>query len=163
MGRKAWAESIPGEASHGRALFRLRFDDVRFASLWLTPRVVLGWISLQAGWIWLGDPLAPLRVMPGNESGPGSLLAVGLTLSGIFLMLGALTGPAAFAAGCFSAGLWGGESAGLAALHFALVVLLILTWKSAGWIGLDRWLLPLLGIGRRGNALFRGKASREWP
>jgi len=163
MERKAWAERNPGDMSRGLAHVRFQFDDVRFSPLWLAPRIVLGWISLQAGGIWLGDPASSVSAISGNQPGSGSLLMVGLTLSGIFLLLGALTGPAAFAAGCFSAGLWGGESAGLAALHFALAVLLILTWKSAGWIGLDRWLLPLLGIGRQGNALFGRKAGREWP
>jgi thiosulfate dehydrogenase [quinone] large subunit len=28
---------------------------------------------------------------------------------------------------------------------FVLAVLLMLAWKNAGWIGLDRWLLPALG------------------
>jgi hypothetical protein len=26
-----------------------------------------------------------------------------------------------------------------------LTILLILAWKTAGWYGLDRWLLPLIG------------------
>jgi thiosulfate dehydrogenase [quinone] large subunit len=28
---------------------------------------------------------------------------------------------------------------------FTLAILLMLAWKTAGWLGLDRWVLPLLG------------------
>lgn len=37
----------------------------------------------------------------------------------------------------------GAASTGLVLLTLALV--LLLTWKTAGYYGLDRWLLPLLG------------------
>ena len=37
---------------------------------------------------------------------------------------------------------------------FALTVFLVLGWKVAGWLGLDRWLLPMLGTPwYRGTAL----------
>ena len=42
------------------------------------------------------------------------------------------------------------------ALLFAAAVWLTLAWKAAGWIGLDRWLLPLLGMPWRGGVLFDG-------
>jgi thiosulfate dehydrogenase [quinone] large subunit len=45
-------------------------------------------------------------------------------------------------------------------LLFAAVVWLVLAWKTAGWIGLDRWLLPLLGMPWRGGVLFDG--GSEW-
>jgi thiosulfate dehydrogenase [quinone] large subunit len=64
---------------------------------------------------------------------------------GVALILGALTGIAAF----FGATLnWNFIMAGTASTNgflFLLAVFLILAWKNAGWIGLDRWLLPLLG------------------
>jgi thiosulfate dehydrogenase (quinone) large subunit len=37
---------------------------------------------------------------------------------------------------------------------------LSLAWKTAGWIGLDRWLLPLLGMPWRGGALFGKRPAR---
>lgn len=36
-------------------------------------------------------------------------------------------------------------SASTNGLLFALAIALMLAWKVAGWYGLDRWLLPLLG------------------
>ena len=123
--------------------------DVRFAPIWLALRVVLGWLWLEAGWSRLQE-----------ASGSGDPLAVGLTLAGIALILGVLTGPAAFVGGCLSIGLW--DSAGVQAvsLLFAAVVSLVLAWKTAGWIGLDRWLLPLLGMPWRGGVLFDGGWER---
>jgi thiosulfate dehydrogenase [quinone] large subunit len=34
---------------------------------------------------------------------------------------------------------------------------LVLAWKVAGWIGLDRWLLPALGTPWQRGTLLRGK------
>jgi thiosulfate dehydrogenase [quinone] large subunit len=42
-------------------------------------------------------------------------------------------------------------------LLFLLSILLILAWKTAGWIGLDRWLLPALGTPWRPGGFFRGR------
>ena len=132
------------------ALLRDIFADVRFAPIWLALRVVLGWLWLEAGW---------LRLQA--ASGSGDPLAVGLTLAGIALILGVLTGPAAFVGGCLGIGQW--DSAGLqvVTLLFAAVVWLVLAWKTAGWIGLDRWLLPLLGMPWRGGVLFDERSERE--
>ena len=132
------------------SLLRDVLADVRFAPIWLALRVVLGWLWLEGGW---------LRLQGGSES--GDPLALGLTLAGIALILGVLTGPAAFVGGCLSIALW--DSAGVAevTLLFAAVVWLVLAWKTAGWIGLDRWLLPLLGMPWRGGVLFDGGSERE--
>jgi thiosulfate dehydrogenase [quinone] large subunit len=73
------------------------------------------------------------------------LVAIGETLIGVALILGALTGIAA-AAGAFMN--WNFIMAGSASTNGMLLVLgilLVLAWKVAGWWGLDRWLLPLLG------------------
>jgi thiosulfate dehydrogenase [quinone] large subunit len=75
----------------------------------------------------------------------GPLVAWGETLIGIALILGALTGIAAFF-GAFRN--WNFIMAGSASTNgmlLTLAVLLVLAWKVAGWWGLDRWLLPLLG------------------
>ncbi len=64
---------------------------------------------------------------------------------GIALILGAFTGLAAFSAGFMN---WNFVMAGTAstnALLFAIATWLVLAWKTAGWIGLDRYLLPALG------------------
>jgi hypothetical protein len=124
--------------------------DVRFAPVWLALRVVLGWLWLEEGWSRLQ-----------GASGSADPLALGLTLAGIALILGVLTGPAAFVGGCLSIGLWGSAGVPVVALLFAAVVWLVLAWKTAGWIGLDRWLLPLLGMPWRGGVLFDGDWERE--
>lgn len=73
------------------------------------------------------------------------LVAVGEVAIGVALILGAFTGIAAF----FGAFLnWNFIMAGAASSNgmLGLVALaLILAWKTAGWIGLDRWLLPYIG------------------
>jgi thiosulfate dehydrogenase [quinone] large subunit len=124
--------------------------DVRFAPVWLALRVVLGWLWLEEGWSRLQ-----------GASGSADPLALGLTLAGIALILGVLTGPAAFVGGCLSIGLWGSAGVPVVTLLFAAVVWLMLAWKTAGWIGLDRWLLPLLGMPWRGGVLFDGDWERE--
>lgn len=73
------------------------------------------------------------------------LIAYGEVLIGIALIIGAFVGIAAF----FGAFLnWNFVMAGAAstnAVLFTLAILLILAWKVAGWYGLDRYLLPLIG------------------
>ena len=132
------------------ALLRDILADVRFAPIWLVLRVVLGWLWLEAGW---------LRLQ--GASGAGDPLAVGLTLAGIALILGVLTGPAAFVGGCLSIGLWDSAGVPAVAFLFAAVVWLVLAWRTAGWIGLDRWLLPLLGMPWRGGVLFDERSERD--
>jgi len=75
----------------------------------------------------------------------GKLVAYGELAIGIALILGAFTGIAAFAGGFMN---WNFMMAGTAStnpLLFALGVLLILAWKTSGYWGLDRYLLPMLG------------------
>ncbi len=79
------------------------------------------------------------------------LIMYGELLVGIALILGAFTGIAAFAGSFMN---WNFIMAGTASsngLMLTLAVFLILAWKVAGWYGLDRWLLTLLGTpwGRR--------------
>ena len=132
------------------ALLRDVLADVRFAPIWLVLRVVMGWLWLEAGWSRLQ-----------GASGSGDPLALALTLAGIALILGVLTGPAAFVGGCLSIGLWHAAGVPVGTLLFAAVVWLVLAWKTAGWIGLDRWLLPLLGMPWRGGVLFDKGWERE--
>lgn len=73
------------------------------------------------------------------------LIAFGELMVGIALILGIFTGIAAFFGAFMN---WNFLMAGTASsnpLLFALALLLVLAWKNAGYIGLDRFLLPLLG------------------
>lgn len=73
------------------------------------------------------------------------LVMWGELLIGLGLIVGALTGIAAF----FGAFLnWNFLMAGTASSNgflFPIAIALMLAWKVAGWYGLDRWLLPMLG------------------
>lgn len=73
------------------------------------------------------------------------LIAFGEFFVGIALILGLFTGIAAFFGGFMN---WNFLMAGTASTNpflFVLALLLVLAWKNAGYIGLDRWVLPLLG------------------
>ena len=78
------------------------------------------------------------------------LVAYGEFLVGVGLILGAFVGIAAF----FGAFLnWNFLMAGAASTNgmlFTLAIVIILAWKVAGWYGLDRFLLPLLGTPWKG-------------
>ena len=116
------------------AMLRSVLSDPRFAWIWLVLRVAVGWVLLNAGWRYVKEPGAV-----------HSVAAVGLTLVGIALILGALVGVSAFAGGVLSLPAMAATGpVGLAL--FSAIVWLVLAWKTAGWIGLDRWLLPLLGM-----------------
>jgi thiosulfate dehydrogenase [quinone] large subunit len=66
-------------------------------------------------------------------------------LVGLGLIFGALVGIAAFFGGLMN---WSFLMAGTVSTNpflFAVTGLLILAWKTAGFYGLDRYLLPMLG------------------
>ena len=73
------------------------------------------------------------------------LVAVGEFMIGVALILGAFVGVAAFFGVLLN---WNFLMAGSASTNPVLLMLgivLILAWKVAGWYGLDRFLLPILG------------------
>jgi len=73
------------------------------------------------------------------------LIAYGELLVGIALILGAFVGISAFFGALLN---WNFIMAGAAstnAVLFTLAVVLMLAWKVAGWYGVDRFLLPLVG------------------
>jgi thiosulfate dehydrogenase [quinone] large subunit len=59
---------------------------------------------------------------------------------------------------------WNFMMAGTASINpllFTISILLILAWKNAGWIGLDRILLPLLGTPWRPGRIFEQDSVPE--
>jgi thiosulfate dehydrogenase [quinone] large subunit len=73
------------------------------------------------------------------------LIVAGEILVGVGLVLGAFTGIVAFIGGFLNWNYMMAGSASVNPVFFVLAVALILAWKVSGAIGLDHFLLPLLG------------------
>lgn len=73
------------------------------------------------------------------------LVAYGEVLVGLGLILGLLTGIAAFFGSLMSVSYLFAGTLSSNPLLFILATWLVLGWKVAGWYGLDRWALPFLG------------------
>ncbi|HEU0115428.1 MAG TPA: hypothetical protein VFQ80_12160 [Thermomicrobiales bacterium] len=80
----------------------------------------------------------------------------GEALVGVALLCGGLVGLAAVGGAFmnFNYGLAGSASAN--PIMLALGVALVLGWRTAGYWGVDRWLLPALGVPWRPGAIFSG-------
>lgn len=91
------------------------------------------------------------------------LIVAGELLVGIALILGAFVGIAAFAGAFLN---WNFMMAGTASINplmFLFTIFLILAWKTAGWIGLDRWLLPAIGTPWQRGPVLQGRARDAVP
>jgi thiosulfate dehydrogenase [quinone] large subunit len=64
---------------------------------------------------------------------------------GIALIVGVFVGISAFFGAVMNFNYLMAGSASINPAMFVVALLLIFGWKTAGWIGLDRWLLPALG------------------
>ncbi|MCC6674232.1 MAG: DoxX family membrane protein [Thermomicrobiales bacterium] len=85
-----------------------------------------------------------------------SVISWGELLVGFGIIVGALVGIAAFFGTLMNFSFQLAGSASTNPVLFGLSVFLILAWKVAGWWGLDRYLLPLLGTPWDRGALFEG-------
>jgi len=74
------------------------------------------------------------------------LVAYGELLIGIALILGLFTGIAAFMGGFMNWNFMMAGSASINPMLFVVSLFLVFAWKTAGYLGLDYWLLPLLGV-----------------
>ncbi len=72
-------------------------------------------------------------------------IAIGEVAVGIALILGVFTGFAALTGAFMNFNFLLAGSASTNPVMFIIALLIIFGWKVAGWIGLDRWLLPALG------------------
>ncbi len=79
------------------------------------------------------------------------LIALGEFMVGLALIVGAFVGIAAFFGGLMNWNFMMAGSASTNPLLFVAAIALVLAWKTAGYYGLDRYLLPRLGTpwGRR--------------
>jgi thiosulfate dehydrogenase (quinone) large subunit len=81
----------------------------------------------------------------GAESWMGWVITFGEMAVGIGLLLGILTGFAAFFGAFMNMSFLLAGSASTNPVLFTLAIGLMLAWKVAGYYGVDRWLLPMLG------------------
>jgi thiosulfate dehydrogenase [quinone] large subunit len=82
------------------------------------------------------------------------LVAFGETLVGIALILGAFAGIAAFFGIVMNLNYLMAGTVSVNPILLVLSIFLVLAWKTVGWWGLDRWLLPALGTPWRPGRIF---------
>jgi thiosulfate dehydrogenase [quinone] large subunit len=93
-------------------------------------------------------------VLP-NASFWSYIVAIGETLVGLALIFGFFTGIAAFFGAFMNMNYLLAGTVSTNPILFLLAMFLVLAWKTAGWIGLDRWLLPALGTPWRPGYIFQ--------
>lgn len=95
-----------------------------------------------------------LLIDTGSYTWFSKLVVAGELLIGVALILGVFTGIFAFLGGFMNWNFMMAGSASVNPVFFTLSILLILAWKTAGWWGLDRWLLQWLGTPWKPGRLF---------
>lgn len=98
-------------------------------------------------------------VLP-NASVFSYMVAFGEVLVGLALIFGLLTGIAAFFGGLMNANFLLAGTVSSNPILFIFATWLVLAWRVAGYWGLDRWALPMLGVPGRPGTLFQKGASR---
>jgi thiosulfate dehydrogenase (quinone) large subunit len=91
------------------------------------------------------------------------LISWGETLVGIALILGLFTGIAAFFGSFMNVNYLLAGAVSTNPILFVIATWLVLAWKTAGWWGLDRWILPVLGTPWRPGQIFKGHPAQEQP
>ena len=87
------------------------------------------------------------------------VVAFGETLVGIGLILGAFTGIAALFGIFMNLNYLMAGSVSINPVLLVISIFLVLAWKTAGWWGLDRWLLSALGTPWSPGMVFQRKAA----
>lgn len=109
-----------------------------------------GWYAAFLRWI-----------VRSRASALGPAIPIAEITVGALLILGLFTGIAAFLAGMLTMSFGLAGVAGVNPVFFLFEVLLILAWRNAGYIGLDRWVLPALGTPWRPGPVFQRRAVTE--
>jgi thiosulfate dehydrogenase [quinone] large subunit len=89
------------------------------------------------------------------------LIAFGEVAVGAALIIGLATGFAALAGATMNFNFMMAGTASTNPVLFVLAILLLLAWKVAGRIGMDRWLLPALGTPWGGTHLRPAEDARR--
>ena len=87
------------------------------------------------------------------------VVAVGEVLVGIALVVGIFTGIAAFFGSFMNVNYLLAGTVSSNPILGLIALFLILAWKTAGWWGLDRWVLPALGTPWRPGRTFSAEGS----
>ena len=90
-------------------------------------------------------------VLNGTSAG----LGFGELLVGVALIIGLFTGIAAFAGAFMNVTYLMAGTVSTNPILLILAILVVVAWKTAGWIGLDRLVLPRLGTPWSPGSLFR--------
>jgi len=88
------------------------------------------------------------------------VIALGEVLAGVALIVGVFTGLAALGGAFMNFNFMLAGSASTNPVLFVLAILILFGWKVAGWIGIDRWLLPALGTPWEPGTLVRPVTER---
>ncbi len=88
------------------------------------------------------------------------LVAYGELFVGIALIVGAFVGIAALFGAVMNWNFMMAGSASTNPLLFVVAMLLILAWKVAGYYGVDRFLLPVLGTPWKPGRVFNGRNGK---
>jgi thiosulfate dehydrogenase [quinone] large subunit len=93
----------------------------------------------------------------------GYIVAIGEFLVGVALVLGIFTGIAAFFGSFMNMNYLLAGTVSTNPILLIIAIFLVLAWKTAGWWGLDRWVLPALGTPWRPGLIFRSHTGGGQP
>ncbi len=99
----------------------------------------------------------------GHESWFSWVITLGEIAIGVGLIFGILTGIAAFFGALMNMSFLLAGSASTNPVLFTLAVGVMLAWKVAGYYGVDRWLLPMLGTPWKPGAIVPGHTPSGSP
>ena len=134
------------------------------------------WTGNQAGGALIGFVGGALNKMSGPHSDVSSwygfflenivlphaslwahLITYGEILVGVGLILGVFTGIAAFFGVIMNLNYLFAGTVSINPLLLILGILIVLAWRTAGYLGLDYFVLPLVGVPWKGGKLFQKK------
>lgn len=113
------------------------------------PQVAYGW------WVEF------LEFARDNASWMAKVVAVGEVVIGVALLLGLFTGLAAFAGVILNFSFIFSGTAGVNPAFLAVGLLLVLAWRNAGMLGLDRFILPAVGTPWHRGRFFRRRSTES--
>ena len=99
-------------------------------------------------------------VLP-NASTWSFIVSWGEFLVGIALILGIFTGIAAFFGSFMNVNYLLAGAVSSNPILFVIATWIVLAWKTAGWWGLDRWVLPALGTPWSPGRIFREASGSQ--